>query len=238
MVPTKTEFVPSVAELLTCQKTLHGFAPLTSKTLLAEAVIRVLFDWKINTALESPLASRVRVPVMPRVAPVYRPGTRVRPPSSVATAVPPVRPAASLYAAVRSFLACKATASALWSVPLSVPGGNPVTAVPGLTPRSPLMTVGPVLVTVEPASTAKLAAVRRLTDGTAAAAGRMPTATAMRATRGRTRTRVQRRLTSRRILGEGAGKWMIRCAMRLPCVGGFRSRGDRTQGQMAAASTL
>ncbi len=32
-------------------------------------------------------------------------------------------------------------------------------AVPGLTPRSPLITDGPVLVTVEPASTAKLPAV-------------------------------------------------------------------------------
>ena len=29
-----------------------------------------------------------------------------------------------------------------------MPGGKPVTAVPGLTPRSPVMTEGPVLVTV------------------------------------------------------------------------------------------
>jgi hypothetical protein len=31
---------------------------------------------------------------------------------------------------------------------------NPVTAVPGLRPRFPLMTLGPVLVTVDPARTA------------------------------------------------------------------------------------
>jgi hypothetical protein len=34
-----------------------------------------------------------------------------------------------------------------------------VTALPGLTPKSPLMTVGPVLVTAEPPRTAKAAAV-------------------------------------------------------------------------------
>jgi hypothetical protein len=36
-----------------------------------------------------------------------------------------------------------------------------VIAVPGLTPKSPVTTVAPVLVTVEPAKTAKLAAVPR-----------------------------------------------------------------------------
>ena len=35
-----------------------------------------------------------------------------------------------------------------------------MTDVPGLTPTSPMITVGPVLVTVEPPRTAKLAAVR------------------------------------------------------------------------------
>ncbi len=48
--------------------------------------------------------------------------------------------------------------------PEIVPGGNPVTALPGDTPRSPVTTVGPVLVTVEPASTAKDAADPRLTE--------------------------------------------------------------------------
>ena len=40
--------------------------------------------------------------------------------------------------------------------PRTRPGGKPVTAVPGLTPRSPVMTLGPVFVTVEAPSTAKL----------------------------------------------------------------------------------
>jgi hypothetical protein len=41
----------------------------------------------------------------------------------------------------------------------TVPGGNPVTEIPGLNPRFPVTTVAPVLVTVEPARTAKLPAV-------------------------------------------------------------------------------
>lgn len=43
-----------------------------------------------------------------------------------------------------------------------MPGGNPVTAKPGLTPRSPMITVGPVLVTVDDPSTAKLSTVPRV----------------------------------------------------------------------------
>ena len=45
-----------------------------------------------------------------------------------------------------------------------------MTAAPGLTPTSPLMVVGPVLVTVEPPSTPKLWAVPSV--GAVAAAGR------------------------------------------------------------------
>src|SRR3954466_5217452 len=45
-----------------------------------------------------------------------------------------------------------------------MPGGNPVTEVPGLTPRSPVTDVAPVLVTVEPARTARPPAERRATD--------------------------------------------------------------------------
>jgi hypothetical protein len=65
MVPTKVEFVPSVAELPTCQNTLQGCAPLTRMTLLAEAVVSVDPAWKIQTAFGSPLALRVRAPVRP-----------------------------------------------------------------------------------------------------------------------------------------------------------------------------
>ena len=61
-----------------------------------------------------------------------------------------------MYAVVTAACACPATTSALWMAPLpTVPGGNPVTAVPGLTPRSPRIVDGPVFVTVVPARTAK-----------------------------------------------------------------------------------
>src|SRR3569833_1442343 len=62
IVPTKFEFVPSVAELPTCQNTLHAWAPLIRFTLLAEAVIKVEATWKIQTLLESPWPSKVKVP--------------------------------------------------------------------------------------------------------------------------------------------------------------------------------
>lgn len=76
-VPMKVELVPNVAELATCQKMLQALAPLTSFTLLAEAVINVLWLWKMNTAVGSFCASRVSVPVRPRLDPVYTPGTSV-----------------------------------------------------------------------------------------------------------------------------------------------------------------
>jgi hypothetical protein len=65
MVPTKVVLVPSVAELPTCQNTLHGEAPLIRATVLFDAVINVDPAWKMNTALGSPCASRVTVPVNP-----------------------------------------------------------------------------------------------------------------------------------------------------------------------------
>jgi hypothetical protein len=51
-----------------------------------------------------------------------------------------------------------------------IPGGKPVIAVPGLTPRSPESMLVPVLVTVEPPRTTKLPAVPR--PGAVAAGGR------------------------------------------------------------------
>src|ERR1051325_8065766 len=71
---------------------------------------------------------------------------------------PLVRPAASLYAVVKSSCAWAAAASARCIVPLTVPGGNPVTAVPGLNPRSPFTVEAPVLVTVEAARPASVLA--------------------------------------------------------------------------------
>jgi hypothetical protein len=96
MVPTKVELVPSVAELPTCQNTLQALAPLIKATTLDEAVINVLADWKMNTALGSPWASRVTVPVNPSVPPVYTPDTRVCPARSALTVAVEARPAASL----------------------------------------------------------------------------------------------------------------------------------------------
>ncbi len=62
----------------------------------------------------------------------------------------------------RSASACVAVASPAWiDPPLTTPGGNPVIDVPGLTPTSPTMVVAPVLVTVVPPRTAKLAAAPR-----------------------------------------------------------------------------
>jgi len=43
--------------------------------------------------------------------------------------------------------------------PLTIPSGNPVTDMPGFSPKSPFTTLEPVFVTVEAASTAKPAAV-------------------------------------------------------------------------------
>jgi len=104
----------------------------------------------------------------------------VRSPDSVVTGL---RPAASLYAITRSLWAWAATASASWNTPLiTVPGGNPVTELPGLTPRSPLIVLGPVLDTVEPASTAKLAAVPSPTGAWAARAPGAPANTTATAT--------------------------------------------------------
>ena len=47
--------------------------------------------------------------------------------------------------------------------PTMIPGPKPVTAFPGLTPRSPVIEVRPVFVTVEPARTAKFEADPRTT---------------------------------------------------------------------------
>src|SRR6202041_3200488 len=102
----------------------------------------------------------------------HPPGVSVWPPPMVGpTLADEGLPAASLYAVVRSDWAPPATASALCMAPFTVPGGNPVTEVPGLTPRSPLITLGPVLVTLCPPSTPKLPAVPRPTGAVAATAG-------------------------------------------------------------------
>lgn len=69
-VPTRFDVVPRVAELDTCQKTLHAVELPRITTLLALAVISVDAVWKMKTAFGSPWVSRVSVPVICRVAPL------------------------------------------------------------------------------------------------------------------------------------------------------------------------
>src|SRR5688572_7643345 len=59
---------------------------------------------------------------------------------------------------VKSACAWAPAGSPAWIVPLTVPGGKPVTAVPGLSPRSPLTVDAPVLVIVDAARTANVLA--------------------------------------------------------------------------------
>ena len=67
MCPTKRELVPRVAELPTFQKVRQYRAPLIRLTLLPDAVMSVESVLNMKTALGSPSASRVRVPVMWKV---------------------------------------------------------------------------------------------------------------------------------------------------------------------------
>src|ERR1700676_4185726 len=93
--------------------------------------------------------------------------------------------AASLYAVTRSFLAFSATMSCTCLTPVTTPGGNPVTAEPACSPRFPVITVGPVLVMVDPARTVKLRAVpRRGAVAASATPGQTPATTAANTTRG------------------------------------------------------
>jgi len=70
IVPTIVELVPRVVELVTCQKTLHGFAPFVNSTTLDELVMRVLSAWNIHTEFAFPAPLRVSVPVFERAPPL------------------------------------------------------------------------------------------------------------------------------------------------------------------------
>lgn len=63
IVPMKVEPDPRVAELVTCQKTLHELAPLMSFTELDDAVMRSDGAWKTQMDFGSFWPSRVSVPV-------------------------------------------------------------------------------------------------------------------------------------------------------------------------------
>jgi hypothetical protein len=70
MVPTKVEPDPSVAELVTCQKTLHALAPLMRCTELEDAVMSDELAWKTQTELGSFWPSSVSVPVSASAPPL------------------------------------------------------------------------------------------------------------------------------------------------------------------------
>ncbi len=111
-----------------------------------------------------PPPSRVRTPVKAaELANVYVPGARTRPPRFCRVSIVPAGWAkAALYAAIASFLAVSAVASAMCCTPFKTPGGNPVTDVPGERPKSPFTTDRPVLVTEEVAIMAYVLADPRL----------------------------------------------------------------------------
>ena len=63
IVPTKVDPTPSVAELPTCQNTLHSWAPPMSVIVLPVAVVRLEFVWKMKTDVGSPAPSSTKGPV-------------------------------------------------------------------------------------------------------------------------------------------------------------------------------
>jgi hypothetical protein len=65
IVPAKLVVVPKVAELPTCQNTLHACAPFSSTTELDEAVVSVEPASKMNTESGLPAPFKVTVPVNP-----------------------------------------------------------------------------------------------------------------------------------------------------------------------------
>jgi len=63
MLPMNTVVVSRVAELPTCQSTLHACAPLINWTVAPGAVMRVLPIWKMKTLFGSLPPSRIKLPV-------------------------------------------------------------------------------------------------------------------------------------------------------------------------------
>ena len=113
MFPRNVEPVPKVAELPTCQKTLHSLPPLIKSTTEALPVARVDPIWKTQTALVLPPASRVRIPFSLAVlAKTYVPATRTKPPKFVPVKVGPGgRANAASYAPCAALCASTALAS-------------------------------------------------------------------------------------------------------------------------------
>ena len=142
--------------------------------------MRVDAIWKIKTAsaFPSPLSVTVPPPVIENVpaADLYTPLTRVCPARSVAISGDGVLPAASVYAALKSFLAVVSSPAFVtrhavptppppvypplvsYIVPVTSAQVNAVIAVPpvGLKPTLPVTALAPVPVTAAPPRIAKL----------------------------------------------------------------------------------
>ena len=162
MLPTNWLPVPIVAELPTCQKTLQACAPPISVDDAAGA------DGQGRAGLEDEDGVRVALGVE---------GQGAAQPERARGGVDPGRqratgevggdrrrrasPGGVVVGGGEVALApAAATPSVMWIVPaMTIPGGKPVTADPGSRPTLPLMTLGPVLVTVLPARTAKVPSV-------------------------------------------------------------------------------
>jgi hypothetical protein len=114
----KVEFVPSVAELPTCQKMLHACAPFTMVIVLALDVITVETALMMKTADGSPSASNVRFVELDKLEPdAYVPALRVCPPRSKFVSVTAVGILRSLYAVVKSVCAIEAALFVILVVP-------------------------------------------------------------------------------------------------------------------------
>src|SRR5579859_1784494 len=114
MLPWNVVPVPRVAELVTCQNTLQGEAPLVRIIWVAELVMSAEPIWKTKIAFGLFWALRVKLPpTVSKLVALYTPGRSVWPPPiKPGMAVTGVSPAATLYALVRSDWAWAATASA------------------------------------------------------------------------------------------------------------------------------
>jgi hypothetical protein len=172
--PTNDVVVPRVAELPTTQSTLSVELPPSMSTLEPLPVMSVLDVTKAMVWLLNPWKLRVRTPPVSRLAApasytvMAEPFTV--PDAPVARSVCPVRSELKREEAPpRVVMAVTAAVASLWppaaiavlviilfgGAPEKVMVPEPVTAVPGETPRSALRVVAPVLVTVAAPSTEK-----------------------------------------------------------------------------------
>jgi hypothetical protein len=98
MEPTNTDDVPSVAELPTCQNTLHSCAPLMRLTVLLDAVMSAESVWKMKTDVGSFAPSSTSGPERasaPLFGPAYTPPCRTWFVRSAGVVASIERPAAS-----------------------------------------------------------------------------------------------------------------------------------------------